>query len=183
MRFSIFAAAVAFVGAVLAQTAEVSPTAPILGTVWHQATNVTIKWAPGASTTGTLPVTLLAGDNPAVQKIVANLGNVDVAAKQATILVPNVASGWYTLRIGQFSYSHYFIIEQLKETITATMPQVIATTTAAPVVATTAASGPVVNVTPTPTPISKSSGASASYGKVMPLAATAAVMIAAALAF
>ncbi|KAF8927714.1 hypothetical protein EDD21DRAFT_373991 [Dissophora ornata] len=197
MRFSIIAVAATFVSTILAQTApgpaapELSPTNPVAGTVWRKGQNATIAWKLGSVTVGTLPVQLLQGNDPTHLTVITKVGDIDVAAKgsKASVPVPDVPSGYYTLMIGQYTFSHYFLIEDKTETYTGTQP--LATTTATTTIVTTttatttsATTTIATTTTATATPTNKASAATGylKVGNVFPLAASAAVMIAAALA-
>ena len=194
MRFSIIAIAATVVSTILAQTTsgstapEVSPTLPVAGTIWRKGQNGIISWKLGSFTSGTLPVHLLQGNDPTHLTVITKIGDINVAAKDSTasVPVPNVPSGYYTLMIGEYAFSHYFLIESKTESYTGTEP-VAPTTTATfnpTTTSTTATTTTAITTTATPTPTIKTSAA-AGYlkaGSVFPLAASAAVMIAAALA-
>ncbi|KAG0352462.1 hypothetical protein BC939DRAFT_172672 [Gamsiella multidivaricata] len=196
MRFSIFAIAATLVSAVLAQ--EVFPTSPIANTVWYKNTNATIRWKVLSPTTDKqkLKIDLLSGPTPQTMQVVDTFGTFEAGAKSAVVAVSkSLATGWYTLRIGENSYTHTFLIKtDSKETYTVPEPQATTTTIGLPTTtlpsttttttatATGLPSGSVSTSTPTPTNRLNAASGFLKSGSVLSLAASAAVAIAASLA-
>lgn len=189
MRFSIFAVAVSFIGAAMAQAAsQAYPTVPVASTVWTAGTTVTVQWKLGtpAPTTG-LGITLFKGD-PAHQTLVQDLGTSAVGATSLKVALPkDLTSDWYSLRIGTDSYSHYFLIKGTGPVPTAPAPTGIASTTAV-LPTTTASSNSTIKSTATTTAIATPTVPTvaknaAGYLTAAPVAMAAVAVAAAALVF
>ncbi|KAF9904582.1 hypothetical protein EC991_002571 [Linnemannia zychae] len=188
MRFSVLAVAASLIGAAMAQVAtQAYPTVPVANTVWTAGTAVTVQWKLGSpAPTAGLSVTLFKGD-PAHQTLVQELGTGAVGATSLKATLPkDLASDWYSIRIGADSYSHYFLIKGTGPVPTAPAPTGITPTTATvatPSATTNSTLKPttVTSATPTPT-VSKSENA-AGFLTAAPVAMAAIAAAAAALVF
>ncbi|KAG0100178.1 hypothetical protein BGZ93_003644 [Podila epicladia] len=185
MRFSVIALAGSLMSA-SSVFAQVYPTAPISSTTWKAGAEVTVawKWNPTPVTTP-LDVTLFTGEI-SHQTEVAKLGTSVANAVNVKVTLPaNLASNWYSLRIGT-EWTAPFIIQgsgppptgpaptRASSTIAA-LPTANATTASTSAAATTKATT-ATTATPTPT----GSGASALTAS-MALAAAAIVAVSMAL--
>ncbi|KAF9923977.1 hypothetical protein FBU30_005963 [Linnemannia zychae] len=189
MRFSILAIAASVIGAVMAQAStQAYPTVPVASTVWNAGAAVTVQWKLGtpAPTTG-LTVTLFKGD-PAHQTQVQELGTGAVGATSLKVTLPkDLASDWYSVRIGSDSYSHYFLIKGTGPAPTAPAPTGAAPTTATtanPTSATSASVKPTTAASATTTPtVPTTNKSAAGVLAAAPVAAAAVAVAAAAFVF
>ncbi|KAG0025277.1 hypothetical protein BGZ81_007289 [Podila clonocystis] len=185
MRFS----AIALAGSLMSAAsvfAQVYPTAPITTTVWKAGADVTVawKWNPTPVTTP-LDITLFTGEI-SHQTEVAKLGTSVANAVSLKVTLPaDLASSWYSLRIGT-EWSAPFIIQGTGAVPTGPAPTRAASTTAAlptantTTAASTAASTTKASATATGTPTPTGSGANALTAS-MALAAAAIVAVSMAL--
>ncbi|KAF9314049.1 hypothetical protein BG003_004578 [Podila horticola] len=185
MRFSV----VALTGSLMSAAsvfAQVYPTAPITTTVWKAGSDVTVawKWNPTPVTTP-LDVTLFTGEI-SHQTEVAKLGTSVANSLNLKVTVPaNLASSWYSLRIGT-EWSAPFIIQGTGAIPTGPAPTSASSTIAAlptanaTTASTTASSTTKATTTVTGTPTPTGSGASALTAS-MAMAAAAIVAVSMAL--
>lgn len=111
MRFSVIAIAATLLSACSVMAQQAYPTAPVSTTKWNAGAEVTIKWKLNSPATKTpLTVDLLTGTSAASQHVVKTLGTGTAGGTSLKVSLPtNLASGWYSIRIGD-SYSAFFTI-------------------------------------------------------------------------
>ncbi|KAK3848319.1 MAG: hypothetical protein J3R72DRAFT_428792 [Linnemannia gamsii] len=188
MRFSVLAIAASVIGAVMAQAAtQAYPTVPVANTVWTAGTDVTVQWKLGTpAPTAGLTVTLFKGD-PAHQQLVKELGTGAAGATSLKTTLPkDLASDWYSVRIGTDSYSHYFLIKGTGPVPTAPAPTGVTPTTATvatPTATVPSVTKPTATVTASSTPTPTNNQNAAGYLTAAPVAMAAVAAAAAALVF
>ncbi|KAF9130538.1 hypothetical protein BGW39_002948 [Mortierella sp. 14UC] len=189
MRFSVLAVAASLIGAAMAQVAtQAYPTVPVANTVWTAGTAVTVQWKLGTpAPTAGLTVTLFKGD-PAHQTLVQDLGTGAAGATSLKATLPkDLASDWYSIRIGADSYSHYFLIKGTGPVPTAPAPTGATPTSATVAIPSattnsTVKSTTVTSASPTPTTENRNQNA-AGFLTAAPVAMAAVAAAAAAFVF
>ncbi|KAF9414549.1 hypothetical protein BGZ76_004836 [Entomortierella beljakovae] len=177
MRFSILALSASIIGTAMAQVISVNVTHPVAGDAWVAGKSATISWVANVPTVQNVTVELFHGE-PTHQTLVQLLGS---GVKQLKIIAPNVPADWYSVRINQDSYSHYFFISNATVlTPTAPEPGTATTTTALPVPTSTtvATTANATTSAPTQTPTKASAGNSLAAGSLAIGAAVAAAILA-----
>ncbi|KAG0071984.1 hypothetical protein BGZ89_008713 [Linnemannia elongata] len=189
MRFSVLAVAASLISAAVAQVAtQAYPTVPVANTVWNAGADVTVQWKLGSpAPTAGLLVTLFKGD-PAHQTKVIDLGTGAAGATSLKATLPkDLASDWYSVRIGADSYSHYFLIKGTGPAPTAPAPTGVTATTSSVAVPSVTNSNstvkPTTATTTTATPVATVNKNAAGYLSAAPLAMAAVAVAAAALVF
>ncbi|KAF8951504.1 hypothetical protein CPC16_010707 [Podila verticillata] len=186
MKFSVVALAGSLMSAA-SVFAQVYPTAPITTTVWKAGAAVTVtwKWNPTPVTTP-LDVTLFTGEITHQTQVVQLGTSVANAVSLKVTLPADLASSWYSLRIGT-DWSAPFIIQGTGPVPTGPAPTAATSTAALPTANTTTASVTLTSATatstttkPATTSTSTTSGASV-LSASMALAAGAMVAVSMAL--
>ncbi|KAG0345360.1 hypothetical protein BG004_003775 [Podila humilis] len=182
MRFSVVALAGSLMSAASVM-AQVYPTAPIASTSWKSGQNVTVSWKWNPNPVATpLEITLFTGEI-SHQTEVKKLGTTAANAVSFKTQIPaNLASSWYSMRIGT-EWTAPFIIQGTGPVPTGPAPTAgtPATATVTPT-STVAKPSTTANTTTTTAPPKATNESGASMLTVAPMAVAAVAMMAVSMA-